>query len=72
MDNSTFLAIGVAIIAILGGKYLWNWWNAVDRRNKLMEAQLIILGELAKAQGVDREKVNNILADALGIQIDRK
>lgn len=72
MDNSTFLAIGLAVIAILGGKYLWNWWNAVDKRNKLMEAQLLLLAELAKAQGADRDKVNGILADALEIKIDPK
>lgn len=67
MGNNELLLVLSGILGIILGKYLWGWYFEVQKRNRLMEGQILLLLKIAKQLGVDKDEVNQIVADALKI-----
>ena len=68
MGNLAFQEIVVVffflLILIAGGKKLTDWFHEIKKRNRYMEAQLRLLMHIASKQGVDADKIAEIVAEA--------
>lgn len=68
MGNLAFLEILVFLfslfILIVGGKLLIDWFHEIKKRNRYMEAQIRLLMHIASKQGVDADKIAEIVAEA--------
>jgi hypothetical protein len=52
------------LVLIAGGKKLTYWFHEIKKRNRYMEAQLRLLMHIASKQGVDADKIAEIVAEA--------
>lgn len=52
------------IIFIFVGKSIIDWFYEVKKRNRYMEAQIRLLMHIAAKQGVDADKISEIVAEA--------
>ncbi|RFM30069.1 hypothetical protein [Deminuibacter soli] len=57
------IIVGVAIILYVN-KLLIGWYFEIRKRNRLMEAQLKLLGQIAAASNVDKDKIAEIITEA--------
>lgn len=58
---------GILIIAIFGLKILINWWwFQIDRRVRYQKMQNNLLIELCKKQGVDSDRLSEIIDEYNG------
>lgn len=67
MGNLAFLEILIFLfslfILIVGGKLLIDWFYEIKKRNRYMEAQIRLLMHIASKQGVDADKIAEIVAE---------
>lgn len=73
MESFMPWALG-ALISIILGKYVYDWYHETDKRNRYMEAQINLLMHIAAHQGVDKDKIAEIVALARmgGSKSDKK
>lgn len=64
MDAVVASSIIGAILSVVIGKHIYDWYHETDKRNKMMEAQMRLLAQIAVAQGVNTEKIEEILLDS--------
>lgn len=62
MEPVFYIVGGIAIIFL--GRVLTNWYHEIEKRNRYMEAQIKLLMHIAAANGVDKDKVAEIIAQA--------
>ena len=66
------LWLGVSLISVLLGKYIYSWYAEIKKRNRYMEAQIRLLEQIALKQGVDEKYVNKIMDTANVLEIKEK
>ena len=61
--NIIILLLGIITLTLLVN--LWTWYADVNRRKRHMEAQTKLLAQIAAAHGVEKEKIAEIVAEAI-------
>lgn len=65
MDIGLVIAyIAGFIVALLLGKTITSWYHEIEKRNRYLETQIKLLGQIAANQGVNIDKVSEIVAEA--------
>jgi len=64
MGFQEILLIGVPVLTILIAKLLADWLFEIKKRNRYMEAQIRLLMHIASKQGVDADRLSDIVAEA--------
>lgn len=54
----------VAVFSIVIGKLVYNWYAEIEKRNRYMEAQIKLLAQIASANGINQDKIAEILVEA--------
>lgn len=57
------LLLGIILLVILMN--IWTWYADINRRKRHREAQTKLLAQIAAAQGVSKEKIAEIVAEAV-------
>ena len=61
--NIIILLLGAIVLLIVVN--LWTWYADINRRKRHMEAQTKLLAQIAASNGVIKEKIAEIVAEAV-------
>lgn len=61
--NIIILLLGAIVLLIVVN--LWTWYADINRRKRHMEAQTKLLAQIAASNGVTKEKIAEIVAEAV-------
>ena len=65
MDQMNIIILLLVTIVLLILVNLWTWYADINRRKRHMEAQTKLLAQIAASNGVDKEKISEIVAKAI-------
>jgi alkylhydroperoxidase/carboxymuconolactone decarboxylase family protein YurZ len=65
MEQSNLIILLLGIITLTLLVNLWTWYGDINRRKRHMEAQTKLLAQIAASNGVDKDKIAEIVAEAV-------
>jgi alkylhydroperoxidase/carboxymuconolactone decarboxylase family protein YurZ len=65
MDQMDIIILLLGIIVLTTLLNLWTWYGDINRHKRHMEAQTKLLAQIAASNGVDKEKIAEIVAQAV-------
>lgn len=69
MEGTLLLTYALCVVITLAlGYFITNWYHQINKRVRLQESQLYLLGRIAEKNGVDMESIHKAYNHAQGFK----